>query len=230
MSAAPGDAPRPSARGGLALALLAAAAGAALACLGIAQTAGALLAERGNAALVQPQEDAARAIAAFDQADAVWPDPANSFGAGRLLLRLAAAGGDGAERHALLTAAQSRIERALAQAPGNARGWAVLADARRLAEAPSQSVAEALFMSIELARFEPELLAWRCRIGLAMLDALEDAQKMALKAQVKLLARHDALQLVLAARATGTIRDVIAMLADDNGLLTRFEKDLGYVK
>lgn len=222
----------------LAAALIAFPLGAVLAYLGICQTVGAVLALRGNAVLERYEDgaqtvtpaEAGKAVALLERADGWRRDPANSFDAGRLLMRLATPAAGGRYDPVLLERAQDYFTQSLAEAPANAAAWAALADTRLLRGEPLKEAADALSMSIELARYDPALLAWRCRMGLALYPALDAEQKAEIGAQIRLLGRQSARELIRIARSSGRMAVVITALNGDNETLREFLDNLRYVK
>ena len=228
---------RQVARQRLLAATLAVPLGAALIYLGIPQLTAALLQYRAAAVLALPAaaapaaDELKAAILRIDEADRWWEDPDNSFNSGVLLMRLAApASSRGTYDRELLKAAQRQFERSLAEAPANAKAWAALAEARRLDAGPSPAAAQALEMSMQLARYEPSLLAWRCEIGLALYPVLDDETKAALAGQIRFLGHRSLGDLVRLARASGRIGVVITALVGDAETLSRFERELRTVK
>jgi hypothetical protein len=220
-------------------AILAVPLGAALMFLGIPQLTAALLQNRAAAVLSVPTagalapspDELKTAILRIDEADRWWEEPDNSFESGVLLMRLAApASGRGAYDRELLKEAQRRFERSLAEAPANAKAWAALADARRLDSGPSVAAAAALKMSMQLARYEPTLLAWRCEMGLALYPVLDDDAKAELDGQIRFLGHRSLGDLVRVARASGRIGVAITALIRDRETLSRFERELRTVK
>jgi len=223
--------------GTLVVAAIAMLAGLALCCLGVGQTTAALVERRAgiidlDAAIgaARSPQDTQAAIARLEQADFWWNDPGNSFKQGVLLMRLVLhPRGDGFD-HDLLKAAETRFARSLAGDPADARTWAALANVRLLDRGSSPAAADALALSMELARFEPSLLAWRCEMGLAMVDGLDAGRKAALAEQIRMLERYSVSDLVRIARASGRIAAVIAALGNDNSALRRFQDALRYVQ
>jgi tetratricopeptide (TPR) repeat protein len=233
------EAARSAPRSRRAAALIALPLGAALAYLGICHTTGALLALRGDAVLERyedrrdavPRAEAMEAVALLERADAWQRDPGNSFNAGRLLMRLATPpAGGGPYDPILLERAQRHFERSLAEAPANAAAWAALADTRLLRGAPAKEAADALSMSIQLARYDPALLAWRCRMGLVLYPSLDAARRAEVGSQIRLLGRQSARELIRVARSTGMMAVVITALSGDNETLNEFLDGLRHVK
>jgi len=223
--------------GNLVLSAISVLAGAALCGLGIGQTVAAFLelravaveARAGDGTASSPQT-ARATIGRFEQADFWWSDPSNSLKEGALLMQLARPAAGGPYDRDLLKEAEARFARSLAGNPADATAWAALANARLLDQGPSPDAADALALSMELARFEPSLLAWRCEMGLAMLDVLDAGRKAALADQIRMLERHSGSDLARIARASGRIAVVIAALGNDNDALRRFQDSLRYVK
>jgi hypothetical protein len=220
-------------------AILAVPLGAALVFLGIPQLMAALLQYRAAAVLALPAADALApsvdelktAILRLGEADRWWQEPDNTFESAVLLMRLAApASSRDAYDRELLKEAQRQFETSLAEAPANAKAWAALADARRLDGGPSVAAAAALKMSMQLARYEPSLLAWRCEMGLALYSVLDDGTKAELDGQIRLLAHRSLDDLVRLARASGKIGLVITALLTDAETLSRFERELRTIK
>lgn len=225
-------------RSRLAAALIALPLGAVLAYLGICQTVGAFLTLRGDAVLERYEDgspavtpaEAREAVALFERSDRWRRDPGNSFNAGRLLMLLATPAAGGRYDPVLIERAQRSFAQSLAEAPANAAAWAALADTRLLRGEPLKEAADALTMSIQLARYDPALLAWRCRMGLALYPVLDAAQRAEIGAQIRLLGRQSASELIRIARSSGKMAVVITALNGDNETLREFLDNLRYVK
>jgi hypothetical protein len=223
---------RPGKRLRFRLHVLVAAAVAGLLCVcGLAQTVAGLYEAHGDAALeAAPAQDAAAGIAAFADAERWWSDPRHRFSQGLLTMRLALGAPGGQFDRARLEAASALFEQSLAEAPAEAKVWATLADARLIAGGPSPSAADALAMSIELARYEPTLLAMRCEMAIRMYALLDATRRAALDEQIQMLARHSAGDLVRVVRSTQRLDLVIKALEGDNAALNEFQHALRYVR
>jgi hypothetical protein len=211
--------------------------GLGLCSLGTLQAASALLEMRGAVVSETADTDTPSAtaetkaaIALFDGADRWWYAPRSSLSAGMLFMRLAASPDGTQYDHDLLDAAKRRFERGLAETPADAATWAALADARFREGGPSAAAVGALSMSIQLARYEPALLAWRCQLGLAMYASLDTQQRAALASQIRLLGRHSIADLVKLARSSGGIGLIITALGDDNETLIQFQDNLRHAQ
>jgi hypothetical protein len=217
-------------RASLVVAAISVVAGFAVFYLGVGQTVAALIELRAGNGAAGSSQDAQAAVAQLERADFWWSKPDNSFEEGALLMRLAVPATGGQYDHAALKAAEIRFARAVAGNPTDAQAWAALANARLLDQGPSAAAADALALSMELARFEPSLLAWRCQMGLAMLDVLDAGRKAALADQIRLLARRSMSELVQVAHASGKLGVVVVALGQDNDALNRFQDALHYAK
>ncbi len=164
--------------------------------------------------------EAARAD--LTRADAWWRDPSNLVATATLYLRMSAPG-DGQNAAAGLAAgAREALERSLAEAPGNAKAWIWLADARLNEQGPVRSAIDAFLMSIVLARYEPGLVVWRCQVGLALYPALDSDGREKLSEQIRMLAAVSTDDLVRVARASGRLAVVVAALSKDAVTLRHF--------
>jgi len=211
--------------------VIAAAVAGILCVCGLAQTVAGLYEARGGAALeAVPAEDVTAGVAAFGSAQRWWSNPADRFSQGLLTMRLAVGAPGGQFDRARLEAASILFEQSLAEAPAEAKVWAALADARLLAGGPSASAADALAMSIELARYEPTLLALRCEMAIRMYALLDATRKAELDEQIQMLARHSAGDLVRVVRSTQRLDIVIKALEGDNATLNGFQNALRYVR
>lgn len=203
--------------------LVAAAVAGVLCVCGLGQTVAGLYEARGGAALeAAPPEEVTAGVVAFASAERWWSNPAHRFSQGLLTMRLAAGAPGGQFDRAQLETASILFEQSLAQAPAEAKVWAALANARLLADGPSPSAADALAMSIELARYEPALLALRCEMGIRMYALLDSKRKAELDEQIQMLARHSAGDLVRVVRSTQRLDIVIKALEGDNAALNEF--------
>jgi hypothetical protein len=171
---------------------------------------------------VPPSRIAPAAIDLRD-ADRWWPQPVNAYDRGMAQARVAAqSGAKGADR-ALLDAGMADLRKSIAQDPANAAAWAWLAYGSAIKEGGSHATVDALFMSIELARFDPTLLPMRCEIGLAIYPSLNAQQRAGLGDQIRLLARNSIEDLVTVARLTHSLNVVMeALLQGDNATAIRF--------
>ncbi len=211
--------------------LAAAAVGGILCVCGLAQTVAGLYEACGGAALeAVPAEDMTAGIVAFGDAERWWSNPGHRFSQGVLTMRLAVRAPSGQIDRARLEAASILFEQSLAEAPADAKVWAALANARLLADGPSPSAVDALAMSIELARYEPALLALRCEMAIRMYALLDAKRKAQLDEQIQMLARHAAGDLVRVVRSTQRLDIVIKALEGDNAALNEFLSALRYVR
>lgn len=198
---------------------------------GVAQTVAGLYEARGNAVLeAVSAEDVTGGIAAFAEAERWWSGSAHRFSQGLLTMRLAVRTPDGAFDRVQLQAAGKLFEQSLAEAPADARVWATLANARLLADGPTASAVDALSMSIELARYEPALLAMRCEMAIRLYALLDAKRKAELDEQIQLLARHSVGDLVRVVRSTQRLDIAVRALEGDNAALGSFQHALRYVR
>jgi len=204
--------------------------GLALAVLGVAQTASALLQVRAADALkvlrAAPPGSLPDAVAAIkadlERADAWWRDPVNGFTIATLSMRFTLPDEAGDADRALAAAARRDLERSLAAAPGNAEAWIWLATARLIEQGRTRPSIDAFSMSIALAPYDPALLVWRCQTGLALYPALDDLERDNLAEQIRMLEDVSADDLVRVAFASKRMDAVVAALGDDTAALAHF--------
>ena len=206
--------------------------GGALCFGGVAQFVGGVLQARGDAGLQAIDWDnasipaapaVARATAALAEADNWWPASINAYNRGAAEAQLATESETAAAARPLLDAAMRDLKQSLEQNPANAASWAWLSYVLFAEQGSSPATIDALSMSIELARFDPTLLAMRCEVGLFIYPALDAQHRAVLDDQIRLLGRHSIRDLVDIARLTRSLNTVIdALLAGDNQTVIRF--------
>jgi len=165
----------------------------------------------------------ARATDQLADADHWWPASINTYNRGAAETQLAMQSETAAAARPLLDAAMRDLKLSIEQNPTNAASWAWLSYVLFTEQGGSPATINALSMSIELARFDPTLLALRCEIGLFIYPALDDQHRATLNDQIRLLGRHSIRELVDVARLTHSLNIVIAaLLAGDNQTIIRF--------
>jgi hypothetical protein len=172
---------------------------------------------------VVPLSRIAPAVADLRAADRWWPRPINAYDRGMAQARVAGQNGAKGADRALLDTAMGDLRASIAQDPANAAAWAWLAYGSVIESGGARSTTDALFMSIQLARFDPTLLPMRCEIGLTIYPTLNAQQRAALGDQIRLLGRNSIEDLVTVARLTHSLNVVMAaLLQGDNATALRF--------
>ena len=157
------------------------------------------------------------------RADRWWPQPVNAYDRGVAEARVAVQNAPTGSNRALLDRAMSDLRQSINRDPANAAAWAWLAYGLVIEQGASPATIDALSMSIELARFDPALLAMRCEIGLAVYGSLDAPRKAAVNDQIRLLGRRSIGDLFVVARLTHSLNVVIeALLGGDNQTVIRF--------
>ena len=205
--------------------------GAALCYGGVAQLAAGLLQARAAAILSEidwdkdkaPAARVALAVADLDDADHWWPQSVNAYDRATAEARLATRSETARAARPTLDAALRDLGRSLKQDPANAGAWAWLSFVLFAEQGASPATIDSLSLSIELARFDPNLLPIRCEVGLFIYPALDAQGRAALGDQIRLLGRNSIGDLVEVARVTHSLNVVIeALLAGDNRTVIRF--------
>lgn len=215
-----------------AAAVLALVVGAGLCYGGAVQFYAGLLQARATALLATIDWDkgrtpVAKVVPAIDDlrgADRWWPQPINAYNRGVAETRLATQPGASGPDRALLNTAMHDLRLSIAQDPANAAAWSWLAYGLVIEQGASPATKDALATSIELARFDPTLLAMRCEIGLTIYSSLDAQERAAVDDQIRMLARHAIWDLAGVARVTHSLNTVMQVLlrGGDNKTIIRF--------
>lgn len=173
---------------------------------------------------ITPVAKVVPAINDLRSADRWWPQPQNAYDRGVAETRLATQAGKTGLNRALLGTAMGDLRLSIAQDPANAAAWAWLAYGLVIEQGASPATKNALAMSIELAHFEPTLLAMRCEIGLTIYRSLDAQRRAAVDDQIRMLARHAIWTLASVTRVTHSLDIVMQVLlrGGDNKIITRF--------
>lgn len=131
-------------------------------------------------------KDLAAAVAAREAADRWMPTADQEAERGLLLIRQAEEAAEASERDRLFAAAAEAIGRSLSRGPVQPHGWAVLAVLRERA-GNRQGAADALRLSLLSGAFDPDLMAWRLKIGMRLLPVLSEEGRDLLAGQIRKL-------------------------------------------
>lgn len=171
--------------------------------------------------------EAARNAALLERADDWFGDPTARIRAGILRLRMATTNSDGTAAVSVpeLDHALNDLTDGLTRAPANAIGWAALAQASLAAGNRPQARA-ALATSLLLDDNDPELSLWRCELGLALWNILNDDERRMWNDQVNLAWRKHSHDVVALAHQNGRISALLIRLAllSDRTRLSEFDR------
>ncbi len=133
---------------------------------------------------------------------------------------------DGAHAAQRAAAAERQFRAYLAEAPGDAHGWAGLAEAELL-QGRRLPALEALKMSILMAPGMPGLVLARCGMGIDLYASLDDSARGLLGQQFRLAAERSPDRLARLVRQKNAVLIARVMLVGSPDALQRFETALG---
>jgi len=140
---------------------------------------------------------------------------------------LASLGGASPEQRAERAARAAQELRAyLAEVPGDARGWAALGQAELIAGQPV-AARDALKLSILTSPWSPELVLWRCELGVDLYAALDTEARELLQEQFQTAAERSPRALAQRMQQKNAVVLARVMLAQSPEALLRFEQGLG---
>lgn len=113
----------------------------------------------------------------------------------------------------------------LAEVPGDARGWAGLGRAE-LIEGHPIAAREALKLSILTSPWSPELVLWRCDLGIDLYATLDDEARDLLQEQFRVAAERSPRSLARLAQRKNAVVMARVMLAQSPEALSQFEEGL----
>ena len=171
-----------------------------------------------------PWRSVAAALPALDAAAATSPAAAGESGFARLGI-LADPEFPPARRPGMARRAAVAFRAALAGVPGDARGWAGLAEAELLAGDPA-AAAGALRMSILTAPRNLALILWRCDFGLALYAAFDAETRDLFAGQIRAAAEANPAALARLARTRHMESAIALLLADRPAALARYQAAL----
>jgi len=132
-------------------------------------------------------------------------------------------GFDSLEARDRLRRAAKRLERALAEAPGDMVGWYHLAYAEAALERDLTLAARALAMSYKAGPFHPPFMARRATLGMILTPHLGEEALARLKADLRHLLHHRSRQARSMVRDLDAESYMRALFADEPAILARLE-------